>query len=139
MMSTQDRPTHKVETKVEKTLRRPSRGFWWTVGAITLFILSHLLMEVWPTWFVEPTGQVGGEVGLFSALIAGGLLYGSRVARWITIAFAGLLLFHSWEMLTGTDFRKTGWLAVAALNVAALGILAFVPAVKSHFANDDTS
>jgi len=124
-----------------ETLRgRTSSGFWWTVGVVVVLALSRSLPEVWPLWFVEPTGQVGGEgVTLAGVLVAAGLLYGSRVARWIAIAYVGVAAFHSWQMLTITDFRKTGWLVVAALNGVAFGTLTFSPAVKTYFANDDES
>jgi hypothetical protein len=137
-MNEQDRPA----SEVEKTRRRLSSGFWWTGGAVALVALSHLLPKVWPSWFVEPPGQVGGGqtiFGFFGALVAVGLLYGSRVARWIAIAYLGLTLFSTWQVLTIPGFRETGWLVVAALNVAALGILAFAPAVKYYFAKDETS
>lgn len=130
-MNEQERPIGDVKT----TLRRS--GLWWTGGAVLLVALSHWLPAVWPTLFVEPTGQVGGGLGVVGALVAAGLLYGARVARWIAIAYIGLSLFHAWDMLTMTDFRKTGWLVVAALNIVALGILAFAPAVNSYFADDE--
>jgi hypothetical protein len=122
---------------VETTLWRS--GLWWTGSAVLLVALSHWLPAVWPTLFVEPTGQVGGSgFSVFGALVAAGLLYGARVARWVAIAYIGLSLFHAWDMLTMTDFRKTGWLVVAVLNIAALGILVFAPAVKSYFAGGET-
>jgi hypothetical protein len=99
-----------------------------------------VLPEVQPSWFVDPTGQVGGEgmiVSFVGILVVAGLLYGSRVARWVMIAYLGFDLFWIWEMLTIPGFRETGWLTVAALNGAALGILLFIPAVKQHFSGDE--
>jgi len=137
-MNEQGRPA----SEEEKPSRLLSSGFWWTGSAIALVAISHVLPKVWPSWFVEPTGQVGGEgaiFGLLSALVAAGLFYGSRVARWLVIAYLGFTLFWIWEVLTIPGFHETGWLIVAALNGIALTILAFAPAVKRYFARDETS
>jgi hypothetical protein len=129
-------------SEAEDIPRHLSIGFWWTTGAVALVALSHVLPEIiGPSRFVGPTGQVGGDesIGVAGALVAAGLLYGSRVARWITIAYLGLTLFSVQEILTLPGFRETGWLMVVTLNGGALGILAFVPAVNRYFTNDRTS
>ena len=133
--------SHSV-SKTEEHPHHLSSGFWWTASAVVLIVLGHVLPEIiGPSWFVGPTGQVGGDesLGIVGALIVAGLLYGSRGARWITIAYLGLVLFSIQQTLTIPGFRETGWLMVAALNGVALGVLAFAPAVNRYFSNEQTS
>jgi hypothetical protein len=78
-------------------------------------------------------------MGFVGALVAAGLLSGSRVARWVTIAYLGFTLFWVQEILTIPGHRETGWLMVVALNGVALGILAFTPAVNRYFSKEQIS
>ena len=114
-------------------------GPWWILASVALIFVGRVLPAGWPSLFVPPTGQIASApvVGTVGLLVAVGLWYGVRIARWVAVAYLIASLVGIWNTLSIPGYHIMGWIVLALLQLSALVILLAVPAVRTHFSNTE--